>query len=141
MTPSPRRDWADVISRDDRAVAEVLHLDARGSADASRPASRRSRRRSRAVLLILILLFELSAVALPALARVPSRSAAAITETRLRAAPDRRAEPLLRLSEGATVTVHGKAENGWYRVQHGQLEGYVLTGDLDRRRAIRRSTA
>ena len=64
------------------------------------------------------------------MARAPSRSAAAITETRLRAAPDRRAEPLLRLSAGATVTVHGRAENGWYRVRHGQLEGYVLTGDL-----------
>ena len=79
---------------------------------------------------MLILLFELSAVALPALARVPTRSAATITETRLRAAPERWAEPLLRLPEGATITVHGKAENGWYRARHGQLEGYVLTGDV-----------
>jgi uncharacterized protein YgiM (DUF1202 family) len=75
-------------------------------------------------------MFELSAVAMPALARVPSRSAATITETRLRTAPNPHAEPLLRLPEGATVTVHGQAENGWYRVRHGQLEGYVLTGDL-----------
>jgi hypothetical protein len=79
---------------------------------------------------MLILLFELSAVALPALARVPTRAAATITETRLRAAPERWAEPLLRLPEGATLTVHGKAENGWYRARHGQLEGYVLTGDV-----------
>ena len=104
----------------------MLHLDGNRTAGASLPSGRRERRSSRVALLILVLLFELSAVALPALARVPTRSAAAITETRLRAAPDRSAEPLLRLPEGAIVTVHGKAENGWYRVRHGQLEGYVL---------------
>jgi uncharacterized protein YgiM (DUF1202 family) len=81
-------------------------------------------------LLTLVLLFELSMIALPALARVPARAAAAITETRLRAGPERRAEPLLRLPEGAIVTVHGKPENGWYLARHGQLEGYVLTGDV-----------
>lgn len=129
MTPSPGPVWAGVIARDHRADAEMLHLDGNSSADASLASGRRGRK-SRAALLVLILLFELSAVVLPALARVPSRSAAAITETRLRAAPDRRAEPLLRLPEGATVTVHGKAVNGWYRVRHGDLEGYVLTGDL-----------
>ena len=69
-------------------------------------------------------------MALPALARVPSRSATAITVTRLRAAPERRAEPLLRLPEGAIITVRGKAENGWYQAHHGQLKGYVLTGDV-----------
>ncbi len=108
----------------------MLHRDGNRTAGASLPSGRRDRRSSRVALLILVLLFELSAVALPALARVPTRSAAAITETRLRAAPDRSAEPLLRLPEGAIVTVHGKAENGWYRVRHGQLEGYVLTGDV-----------
>jgi uncharacterized protein YgiM (DUF1202 family) len=107
----------------------MLHLDRKSSADSSLASGRRGRK-SRAALLVLILLVELSGVAVPALARVPSRSAAAITETRLRAAPDRRAEPLLRLPEGTTVTVHGKAENGWYLVRHGDLEGYVLTGDL-----------
>src|SRR5215216_7915223 len=107
----------------------MLHRDGNSSASASLPSGRRDRKPT-AALLTLILLFELSTVALPAFAQVPSRSAAAITETRIRAAPDRRAEPLLRLPEGATVTVHGKAENGWYRVRHGQLEGYVLTGDL-----------
>jgi hypothetical protein len=126
-SPSPA--WADVIARDHRADAGMLHLDGKSSADSSLASGRRGRK-SRAALLVLILLFELSGVALPVLARVPSRSAAAITETRLRAAPDRRAEPLLRLPEGATVTVHGKAENGWYLVRHGDLEGYVLTGDL-----------
>jgi uncharacterized protein YgiM (DUF1202 family) len=92
--------------------------------------SRQERQSSRVALLIMILLVELSAVVLPALARVPTRSAAAITVTRLRAAPERDAEPLLRLPEGAIVSVHGKAENGWYRARHGQLEGYVLTGDV-----------
>ncbi len=129
VTPSPRLTWGDVIERDHRADAEMLHLDGNRSADAPLLSGRRDRK-SRAALLILLLLFELSAVALPVLARVPSRSAAAITQTRLRAAPDPHAEPLLRLPEGATVMVHGKAENGWYRVRHGQLEGYVLTGDL-----------
>ena len=69
-------------------------------------------------------------VALPALARVPARSAAAIVETRLRAAPERRAEPLLRLPEGAIVTVHGKAKNGWYLARRGEREGYVRSGDV-----------
>jgi uncharacterized protein YgiM (DUF1202 family) len=130
VTLSPGPAWADVIARDPRADAEMLHLNGNGAADAPLPCGRRDRQRSHVALLMLILLFELSGVVLPASARVSSRSAAAITQTRLRAAPDRRAEPLLRLPEGATVTVHGKAENGWYQVRHGQLEGYVLTGDL-----------
>jgi uncharacterized protein YgiM (DUF1202 family) len=121
--------WAkDVMPRDHRPDAGMLHADGNRTTGAAR--SSRRDRRSRVALLILVLLFELSAVALPALARVPTRSAAAITETRLRAAPERWAEPLLRLSEGATVTVHGKAEDGWYRARHGPLEGYVLTGDV-----------
>jgi uncharacterized protein YgiM (DUF1202 family) len=128
VTPS-RLAWGHVVARDHRVDAEMLHLDGNRSADAPLLSGRRNRT-SRAALLILLLLFELSAVALPVLARVPSRSAAAITQTRLRAAPNPHAEPLLRLPEGATVTVHGKAENGWYRVRRGQLEGYVLTGDL-----------
>jgi hypothetical protein len=117
------------MSREYRADAGMLHVAGNRAASMSRRCGRRDRK-SRAALLILVLLCELSAVALPALARVPTRAAAAITETRIRAAPERWAEPLLRLPEGATVTVHGKAENGWYRVRHGQLEGYVLTGDL-----------
>jgi uncharacterized protein YgiM (DUF1202 family) len=78
----------------------------------------------------LLALFEVCAVTLPVLARVPARTASAITETRLRAAPESRAQPLLRLPEGAVVTVHGKPEDGWYRARRGRLEGYVLTGDL-----------
>ena len=91
------------MPRDHRADAGMLHLDGNRTAGASLPSGRRDRLSSRVALLILILLFELSVVALPALARVPTRSAAAITETRLRAAPDRSAEPLLRLPEGATL--------------------------------------
>lgn len=82
------------------------------------------------MLVLLVILFELSAVVLPVLARVPARAAAAITETRLRAEPDRGAEPLLRLPEGAILTVHGKPENGWYRARRGKIEGYILTGDV-----------
>lgn len=82
------------------------------------------------MLVLLVILFELSAAVLPVLARVPARAAAAITETRLRAEPDRASEPLLRLPEGATLTVHGKPENGWYRARRGKIEGYILTGDV-----------
>jgi uncharacterized protein YgiM (DUF1202 family) len=110
--------------------AGMLHVDGNRTPSASLRSGRREQRSSRIALLIMIFLVELSSVALPALARVPTRSAAAITETRLRAAPERGAEPLLRLPEGAIVTVHGKAENGWYRARHGPLEGYVLTGDV-----------
>jgi len=118
------------MPRDHCADAEMLCGDRHRRAHAALPSGRWDRLRSRVALISLVLLFELSSVALPAMARVPTRSAAAITETRLRAAPDRSAEPLLRLPEGAIVTVHGKAENGWYRVRQGQLEGYVLTGDI-----------
>src|SRR5215208_6006373 len=118
------------MPRDGRADAGIFHVHGNRTASAPLLSGRQERLSSRVALLIAIVLVELSAVALPALARVPARSAAAITETRLRAAPDRGAEPLLRLPEGAIVTVHGKAENGWYRARHGQLEGYVLTGDV-----------
>ncbi|HEX2281933.1 MAG TPA: hypothetical protein VHG52_09260, partial [Thermomicrobiales bacterium] len=91
MPPSPSRTWDDVIARDQRADAGIPHFDGNSAASSSLSSGGRDRRRSRAALLILILLVELSGVALPALARVPARSAAAITETRLRAAPDRRA--------------------------------------------------
>jgi uncharacterized protein YgiM (DUF1202 family) len=73
-------------------------------------------------------------------ARTPNRSGTAITATRIRAAPDRRAEPLLRLTRGAEVTIRGKPEDGWYRVRHGRLEGYVLSGDIATKRvALTRS--
>lgn len=96
----------------------------RGSAASIRP------RGTPRLALLLLLLVEVSAAALPVLARVQTRTAAAITETRLRAAPEPRSQPLLRLPEGAVVTVHGKPEDGWYRARRGRLEGYVLTGDL-----------
>jgi uncharacterized protein YgiM (DUF1202 family) len=105
-----------------------------GSADACPPHPARhgdgASRRAHAALLLLLRVCELSAAAQPATARVPARAAAAITETRLRAAPERRAEPLLRLPEGATVIIHGKPEDGWYRATRGRLEGYVRSGDV-----------
>jgi uncharacterized protein YgiM (DUF1202 family) len=83
-------------------------------------------------LLLLVLLFELSWVALPLLARarVPSQAAETIIETRLRTEPSLRSDPLLRLPAGTTVIIHGTPEDGWYRAQHGQLEGYVRSGDV-----------
>jgi len=118
------------MPRDHRAGTGMLHVDGNRTAGASLLSGRQERLSSRVALLILILFVELSVVVAPALARVPTRSAAVITVTRLRAAPERDAEPLLRLPDGAIVMVHGKAENGWYRVRHGQLEGYVRTGDV-----------
>ena len=108
----------------------MLHFTGYRTAGVSPRSGDRASRRWRVALLFLVLLSELSMVAQPALAQVPARSAAAIVETRLRAAPERRAEPLLRLPEGASVTVHGKPENGWYRARRGDLEGYVRTGDV-----------
>ena len=119
--------WNACVHRPD---AEMLHFNGYRMAGVLTPSGHQARRSSRVALLILVLLCEVSVVALPALARVPARSAAAIVETRLRAAPERRAAPLLRLPEGATVTVHGKPENGWYLVRRGELEGYVRTGDV-----------
>ena len=118
------------MPRDRSAGTGMLHAAGNRPAGTSLLSSRQEWRNSRVTLLIVIVLVELSVIALPALARVPSRSATAITETRLRAAPERRAEPLLRLPEGAVITVRGKAENGWYQAHHGQLKGYVLTGDV-----------
>jgi Bacterial SH3 domain/Transglycosylase SLT domain len=118
------------MPRNRSADAGMLHAAGNRPAGTSLLSSRQEWRNSRIALLIVIVLVELSVIALPALARVPSRSATAITVTRLRAAPERRAEPLLRLPEGAIITVRGKAENGWYQAHHGQLKGYVLTGDV-----------
>ena len=94
----------------------------------------RSRGRGRvlwAALLALMLFGELTVVILPVAARVPARQQAmTIAATRLRAAPASRAEPLVRLPEGATVTVFGKPERGWYRARHGRLEGYLPSGEV-----------
>jgi hypothetical protein len=84
----------------------------------------------RVALLLLLLLYELSVVALPVFARIPVRSAAAIVPTRLRAAPEHRSESLMRLPEGATIMIHGRPKNGWYLARRGELEGYVRTGDV-----------
>jgi uncharacterized protein YgiM (DUF1202 family) len=95
-----------------------------------RHVGRSAGKRSHGALLLLLLIFEVCAVALPALARVPPQIAQAITETRLRADPSMRGEPLLRLPAGAMLTVHGKPDNGWYQARRGPLEGYVRSGDV-----------
>ena len=118
------------MPRDHRGDAGTLHAAGNRGGGAPLHFGHQERFGSRICLLVVIVLVELSVVALPALARIPTRSATTITETRLRATPERGAEPLLRLPEGATITVRGKAEKGWYRAHHGQLEGYVLTGDV-----------
>lgn len=94
----------------------------------------------RLLLLVIVLLFELSWIALPALSqrdgtapaqsRTQTQIAETIIETRLRPEPSLRSQPLLRLPAGVEVLVHDAAEDGWYRAQHGQLEGYVRSGDV-----------
>src|SRR3954468_1138366 len=66
----------------------------------------------------------------PVSARPDSQTAAAITETRLRADPSKHGSPLLRLPEGATITVSGKPKDGWYEARSGRLQGYVRSGDV-----------
>ena len=88
------------------------------------------------LLVILVFLFELSWIALPALSQrgeslsTRTQIAETIIETRLRPEPSMRSQPLLRLPAGVEVIVHGAAEDGWYQVQHGQLEGYLRSGDV-----------
>jgi uncharacterized protein YraI len=77
-----------------------------------------------------IIAADLSVASLPAIARAEAQPAAAITETRLRAEPTKHGSPLLRLPEGATITVHGKPKDGWYEARSGRLQGYVRSGDV-----------
>lgn len=67
---------------------------------------------------------------LPASSRDLPQPAQTILETRLRSEPSLRSEPLLRLPAGATVYLEGVPENGWYRTQHGALQGYLRSGDV-----------
>ena len=95
-----------------------------------RPPSRRHNQASSVAAALVLLVVELAALALPVLARVPAREAAAIVETRIRAEPESHGKPLVRLPPGATMMVQGQAEDGWYRARRGKIEGYVLTGDV-----------
>jgi uncharacterized protein YraI len=79
---------------------------------------------------LLLFSLELGTAALPVLARVPVREAETIAETRLRSDPSLRSQPLIRIPAGATLTIRGQAENGWFRARHGRLEGYVRSGDI-----------
>lgn len=79
-----------------------------------------------------MLLGDVSWFALPALSQdqEEARVAETIIETRLRPEPRLRSDPLLRLPAGATVVVYGIPQDGWYQAQHGQLEGYLRSGDV-----------
>lgn len=66
----------------------------------------------------------------PAGAQSLPQPAQTIIETRLRAEPSLRSDPLLRLPAGATVYLDGAPEDGWYRTQHGALQGYIRSGDV-----------
>ncbi|MFT4037384.1 MAG: SH3 domain-containing protein [Thermomicrobiales bacterium] len=69
-------------------------------------------------------------VAWSARAQSLPQPAQTIIETRLRAEPSLRSDPLLRLPAGATVYLDGAPEDGWYRTQHGALQGYIRSGEV-----------
>lgn len=89
--------------------------------------------RKRVVLTLLlgvILSGDVTLAVLPTSARDLPQPAQTIIETRLRAEPTLRSEPLLRLPAGATVYLQGVPDDGWYRTQHGALQGYLRSGDV-----------
>lgn len=89
--------------------------------------------RTRVVLtLVLSLLLggDIALAVLPAATQDLPQPAQTISETRLRAEPSLRSAPLLRLPAGATVYLQGGPEDGWYRIQHGALAGYLRSGDV-----------
>jgi uncharacterized protein YgiM (DUF1202 family) len=83
-------------------------------------------------LLLIVLLGEVSWFALSALSQseASTRVAETIVETRLRPEPRLRSEPLLRLPAGTTVVLYGAPQAGWYQAQHGQLQGFLRSGDV-----------
>jgi uncharacterized protein YgiM (DUF1202 family) len=82
------------------------------------------------LLLGLVLGGDVALAMLPAASRDLPQPAQTILETRLRSEPSLRSAPLLRLPAGATVYLDGAPENGWYRTQHGALQGYLRSGDV-----------
>lgn len=83
-----------------------------------------------ALLLGMMLGGDVALAVLPAASRDLPQPAQTILETRLRSEPSLRSDPLLRLPAGATVYLQGAPENGWYRTQHGALQGYLRSGDV-----------
>ena len=96
-------------------------------------ASSKPGNRTRGVLTLLLgMMFggDIALTVLPAASRDLPQPAQTILETRLRSEPSLRSDPLLRLPAGATVYLEGVPENGWYRTQHGALQGYLRSGDV-----------
>lgn len=82
------------------------------------------------LLLAILLGSDVALAVLPVASRDLPQPAQTILETRLRSEPSLRSDPLLRLPAGAAVYVQGIPENGWYRTQHGALQGYLRSGDV-----------
>lgn len=96
-------------------------------------ASSKPGNRTRGVLTLLLGMMlggDVALTVLPAASRDLPQPAQTILETRLRSEPSLRSDPLLRLPAGATVYLEGVPENGWYRTQHGALQGYLRSGDV-----------
>ena len=96
-------------------------------------ASSKPGNRTRGVLTLLLGMMlggDVALAVLPAASRELPQPAQTILETRLRSEPSLRSDPLLRLPAGATVYLQGVPENGWYRTQHGALQGYLRSGDV-----------
>ncbi len=89
--------------------------------------------RMRGVLMLLLGMLlggDVALAVLPVASRDLPQPAQTILETRLRSEPSLRSDPLLRLPAGATVYLQGLPEHGWYRTQHGALQGYLRSGDV-----------
>lgn len=96
-------------------------------------ASSKPGNRARGVLTLLLGMMlggDVALAVLPAASRDLPQPAQTILETRLRSEPSLRSDPLLRLPAGATVYLQGVPEDGWYRTQHGALQGYLRSGDV-----------
>ena len=96
-------------------------------------ASSKPGNRVRGILMLLLGMMlggDVALAVLPATSRDLPQPAQTILETRLRSEPSLRSDPLLRLPAGATVYLQGVPENGWYRTQHGALQGYLRSGDV-----------
>ena len=96
-------------------------------------ASKEPGNRTRGLLTLLLGIMlggDIALAVLPAASRDVPQPAQTILETRLRSEPSLRSAPLLRLPAGAVIYVEGVPEDGWYRTQHGALQGYLRSGDV-----------
>lgn len=89
--------------------------------------------------LCLMLLAVVSPLALGRAATVSAREGRATEETPLRAEPDDEAAILILIPAETTFEIEGRAEEGYYPVSYGGVEGWIATGFLATRADERRT--